>query len=136
MHGSGQPSICAKLYKTNCEDRDDYTPSTPLSEESDSECQSHRTSQHVWLVWSFQSSGTQAGEHKRQAANSAYRVCCLSLGILQSLIGNPRVKTDKFQEQITSLLRDRHRIRSEQDDDFMVRTWRTWPSSQTRREVS
>ena len=30
MHGSGQPSICAKLYRTNCEDRDDYIPGQSL----------------------------------------------------------------------------------------------------------
>jgi hypothetical protein len=80
VHGSGQPLICAKLYRTNCEGRDDYTPSPLLSEESDSECQSHRTSQHVRLVWSFQSSGSQAGEHNRQAANRAIEFVVCRLG--------------------------------------------------------
>ena len=36
------------------------------------------------LVWSFKPSGTQAGEHKRQSANSAieFVVCCLECPVL------------------------------------------------------
>jgi hypothetical protein len=30
VHGSGQPSICAKLYRTNCEDCADYIPGQSL----------------------------------------------------------------------------------------------------------